>query len=79
MSKNGKFSHILAVKRLADFLREYRVKNNITREELANLTDISPRYIADLENCEKKISVEYLAKIKNAIDIDVNYILTGNI
>ena len=79
MSKNGKYSHIPSVRRLAIFLREYRVKNDMTREELAALTNLSPRYIANLENCEKRISIEYLARIKNAIDIDVNYILTGNI
>lgn len=79
MSKNGKYSHIPAVRRLAIFLREYRVKNDMTREELAALTNLSSRYIANLENCEKRISIEYLARIKNAIDIDVNYILTGNI
>lgn len=56
-------------------IREYRLKNNLTQEQLAEKLDISSRHLQRLEYEEDKTTVKTLKKIVNVLDIPNNEIL----
>jgi transcriptional regulator with XRE-family HTH domain len=58
-------------------ISEYRKKRKLTQEELANQVGISYSYIIQIEapNVEKRMSLEVLFDIANALNIDVKDLL----
>lgn len=56
-------------------LRENRIKNNLTQEELAEKLDISWRHLQRLEYNEEKTTVSTLKKIIKVLNISDNEIL----
>lgn len=44
-------------------LRKYRLDNNLTQEELAELLGLNLKYIGHIERQERKISLKVLLKI----------------
>ena len=56
-------------------IREYRLKNNLTQEQLAERLDISSRHLQRLEYEEDKTTVKTLKKIVNVLDIPNDEIL----
>lgn len=59
-------------------IKEYRLKNNLTQEELAEKLDISWRHLQRLEYEEEKTTVKTLKKIIKVLDIPndeiINYL-----
>ena len=58
-------------KNLAEAIRFYRKRLKITQEKLGELADLNPRYIGEVERCEKTISVDSLARIAGALNMDL--------
>ena len=56
-------------------IREYRLKKNLTQEQLAEKLDISSRHLQRLEYEEDKTTVKTLKKIVNVLDIPNDEIL----
>ena len=56
-------------------IREYRLKNKLTQEQLAERLDISSRHLQRLEYEEDKTTVKTLKKIVNVLDIPNDEIL----
>ena len=58
-------------------ISKYRNQRNITQEELANKIGISYSYITQIEapNVVKKMSLEVLYDIADALDIDIKDLL----
>jgi len=56
-------------------IKEYRLKNNLTQEKLAELLDISSRHLQRLEYEEDKTTVKTLKKIVKILDIPNDEIL----
>ncbi|MCI8353399.1 MAG: helix-turn-helix transcriptional regulator [Clostridia bacterium] len=56
-------------------LRENRIKNHLTQEELAEKLDISWRHLQRLEYNEDKTTVSTLKKIIKVLNISDNEIL----
>lgn len=56
-------------------IREYRLKNHLTQEQLAEMLDISSRHLQRLEYEEEKTTVKTLKKIINVLDIPNDEIL----
>ncbi len=54
-------------------IRKYRLKRNITLQELADLSELSHGYIRDLEclSIDKTPTIEALGKLSNALGIDI--------
>lgn len=50
-------------------IRKYRERANMTREELAEAVDISPRFVADLERGSVEPSLATLTKIRDLSSI----------
>ena len=56
-------------------IREYRLKKNLTQEQLAEKLDISSRHLQRLEYEEDKTTVKTLKKIIEVLDIPNDEIL----
>lgn len=56
-------------------IREYRLKNNLTQEQLAEKLDISSRHLQRLEYEEDKTTVKTLKKIVRVLNIPNDEIL----
>ena len=50
-------------------LRRYRKKAKMTQERLAELSDLNPKYIGEVERMEKTISVDALMRIAKALGV----------
>ena len=50
--------------------KRYRLQKNFTQEKLADLTGLDTRTIQRIENNERKPSLESLAKLIKALDIN---------
>ena len=59
-------------------IKEYRQLLGLTREEVAEKLDITPRFYYDLELGLKGMSVATLCKICSTLHISSDYILFGN-
>ncbi len=56
-------------KPLAVAVRRYRKKAKMTQERLAELADLNPKYIGEVERMEKTISVDALMRIAKALGV----------
>ena len=50
-------------KSIAKKVRELRIKNNLTQEELSDILNKNLKYVGHIERCERKISNKILIKI----------------
>ena len=53
-------------------LKEYRMQAGLTQLELANMIEVTPRYIAFLESGDRKPSLETAEKIANVFKTTVD-------
>jgi transcriptional regulator with XRE-family HTH domain len=56
---------------LGETIRRYRKKANLTQEKLAELADLNPKYIGELERGENTISVAKLVFVAKALGVRV--------
>lgn len=56
---------------LAEAIRFYRKRLKFTQEKLGELAELNPKYIGEVERCEKTISVDALARIAGALKVDL--------
>lgn len=69
MEKNSINEHIGKV------FQEYRLKNNLTQNEVAELTGLEPRHISQIERGFSKGSIDTLLKLCNAYKITPDIVL----
>lgn len=55
--------------------QEYRLKNNLTQNQVAELTGLEPRHISQIERGFSKGSIDTLLKLCNAYQITPDVIL----
>ena len=55
--------------------QEYRLKNNLTQNQVAELTGLEPRHISQIERGFSKGSIDTLIKLCNAYKITPDIIL----
>ena len=69
--------HDKKYKKIGIKISEYRLKRNLTQEQLANKVGISYSYLTQIEapNVVKKMSLEVLFDIADALKIDVKDLL----
>ncbi len=58
-------------------IKEQRKLKGYTREKLAELADITPRFCYDIELGSKNMSLTTLSNIAAALSVSVDYILFG--
>ena len=56
-------------------IKEYRIKNNYTQEQLAEIINISPRQLQRIEKEEDKSKIETIRKIIRVLNIPDEEIL----
>ncbi len=76
MSDELKELNQIAVGRRIRTIREAR---GMSREALAEIVDISPQFIADIEYGNKGMSIRTLFFLKQALGVTSDYILAGNL
>ncbi len=64
---------------IGKLIRQHRINNNITQEELAFRIGSSAAYISYLENGKKKPSLHKLLQISEALNVTVNDFIYGPI
>lgn len=69
MEKNNSNSHI------GNICQQYRLKNNLTQNQVAELTGLEPRHISQIERCQSNESINTLIKLCNAYKITPDIIL----
>lgn len=58
-------------------LKKYRRTKNITQEQLARMTNLTPTYIGMIERGEKTPSLEVFINILNALEVSADKILSN--
>lgn len=58
-------------------IKEIRLMRGFTREELAERSLISARFLCEIENGKSGFSAEVLYKLCNSLEVNVDYILRG--
>ena len=62
-------------KHIGNICQEYRQKNNLTQNQVAELTGLEPRHISQIERGLSKGSIDTLLKLCNAYKITPDIIL----
>lgn len=60
-------------------IKTVRKSQNLTQERLAELINVSPHYIYEIEKGLKQMSLETFISITTALDISSDYILFGSV
>ena len=58
-----------------DKVREVRIKNGLSQEQLAHLADVHRTYIGMIERAEKNITLINIEKIANALEVNINELI----
>ena len=66
-------------KHIGNRIRQERIRNKLSQENLAELTDCSPQYISHIETARKKVSLEMLIKIANTLHVSVDQLIAENL
>ena len=59
-------------------LKYIRFKSGMSQEKFYELYNLNPKYLACIERGEVNISVNFLQKLANILDIDVNDLINYN-
>lgn len=73
MAKKTKIDNVSIGKRI----REEREKLGLSREELAELTELSNYYIGQLERGERQMSLPVLVNIARCLHLSLDYLVLG--
>ncbi len=57
-------------------VKYYRFQKNMTQEQLAELTDLSPRYISNIENGGGNVSLDTIEMLVDALGIEFQDLFT---
>ena len=57
---------------IGDAIRSRRKKANLTQEKLAEMVDLNPKYLGEVERGEKIISIEALLRIAKAVKTPIH-------
>ena len=58
-------------------IRELREMHNYTREEMAEIVEISPKFLYEIESGKKGFSSEILCKIARKFTVSCDFIMYG--
>lgn len=64
-------AHKVLLKKLGEKIRFYRKEKGLTIEKLAELINVSESFMGEMERGRKKPSIDTLANIAKALDVDI--------
>lgn len=56
-------------------IKEQRIKNNMSQEKLAELVDVTPSYISNLESGNRSASLKNTLDIVNVLNMSFDYLM----
>lgn len=61
-------------------IKNFRLEQNLTQQELADMTELSREYICDIENesRNKHLTIAVLGRIAEALNIDISLFFKDN-
>lgn len=59
-------------------IRNLREQKGYSREQLSEMSDISTKFLYEIESGKKGFSVHTLARIADSLDVNCDYIISGN-
>lgn len=61
-------------------IRKFRLQQNLTQQDLADMTDLSREYICDIENNKrgKHLTIAVLGRIAEALNVDIREFFVDN-
>lgn len=74
----GGISMKLDVKATGQRIKKIRTKQNITQEKLAEMANITPHYVYEIESGLKTMSIHILASISQSLKVSSDYLLFGD-
>ncbi len=69
----------LKLDRIGNIIREARLNQGLTQEELAELVDVTPAYIGHIERNQRSFSLQTLVRLVTELDIDMNYLFSETV
>jgi transcriptional regulator with XRE-family HTH domain len=69
----------LKLDRIGNIIREARLNQGLTQEELAELVDVTPAYIGHIERNQRSFSLQTLVRLVTELDIDMNYLFSEDV
>ena len=63
---------------IGERIKKQRLLIGYSREKLAEMVDITPRFCYDLELGNKNMSVNTLLKLSTALNVSIDYLLFGS-
>lgn len=60
-------------------IKEERLKQHLTQEQLAEKTNLSTAYIGQIERAERNVSLDTLVYITNSLSVSIDYLLQDSI
>lgn len=60
-------------------IKNERVKFNLSQEKFAELVNLSPVFIGQIERGERKMSIETLIKVSTYLHVSIDYLIFGYI
>lgn len=69
----------LKLDKIGAIIREARLNQGLTQEELAELIDVTPAYIGHIERNQRSFSLQTLVKLVTELDIDMNYLFSDTV
>lgn len=74
-AKRNKISNTPILNLLANNIKYYRVKMKISQEKLAELAELHPTYISNIEQGKRNLSLQNVYQIAKAFDMSVSDLL----
>lgn len=56
---------------LANNIKYYRLKKDLSQEDLAELLETTPVYLSSLENAKRNIRLDYIEHIANTLEVNI--------
>lgn len=63
------------LKKFGNKIREERLKQNLSQEELASRAGVHRTYIGMIERAEKNVTLESIEKLSRALNVSVEYLM----
>lgn len=63
------------LKSIGKKIKEQRIRKNISQEKLAELIDVTPSYISNLESGNRIASLSTMLEIVNELDLSFDYLM----
>lgn len=71
--------HILDSRAMGERIRKRREELNISREQFAEMLDITTKFCSDIESGARGVSIKNLMAISECLSLSTDYILFGDV